>query len=132
MRDLRHANVVLEMAHKDFKALQGMTDPEVFHEEIFGFHAQQAIEKSLKAWLAILGKEYPLTHDISELLGLLTDSGQDVEQYWDLVEYNAFAVTFRYESLAMYDESLDRKAAIKSVEKLLGNVWRLIDQMAVE
>ena len=29
-----------------------MGDVIVFADEIFGFHAQQAIEKSLKAWLA--------------------------------------------------------------------------------
>lgn len=28
------------MAHKDFKAIKGMMDPEIFEEEIFGFHAQ--------------------------------------------------------------------------------------------
>ena len=75
MRDLRQARAVLEMAHKDFKALKGMMCREVFDEEIFGFHVQQTIEKSLKAWLALLGKEYPLTHDISALLDLLRGSG---------------------------------------------------------
>ena len=77
MRDLRQAGAVLGMAHKDFKALKGMMNREVFDEEIFGFHAQQTIEKSLKAWLALLGKEYPLTHDISALLDLLRDSGEE-------------------------------------------------------
>jgi len=44
-----HAHALLEMARKDVRALTGMTDPEVFADEIFGFHAQQAIEKALKA-----------------------------------------------------------------------------------
>lgn len=38
---------------KDLRALQGMSDPDVFADEVFGFHAQQAAEKALKAWLAV-------------------------------------------------------------------------------
>ncbi len=132
MKDLRHAHAVLRMARKDFKALRGMMDAEVFDEEIFGFHGQQAIEKSLKAWLAILGKEYPLTHDISALLDTLRANGQDVEQYWDLVEYNVYAVRFRYESLEFYDEPLDREFAVKSIEKLIENVELMLADTAEE
>lgn len=40
---------LLAAARRDFRALQGMSDPEVFVDEIFGFHAQQAVEKTLKA-----------------------------------------------------------------------------------
>jgi HEPN domain-containing protein len=126
MRDLRQAKAMLAAAQNDLKALKGMTDIDVFAEEIFGFHVQQAIEKTLKAWLAALGKEYPLTHDISALLDLLRTDGQDVESYWDLVEYNAFAVRFRYEALEASDEPLDRRAAIVAAERLLLNMENLI------
>lgn len=126
MRDLRQAEAVLEMAYKDFKALTGMMDSQVFDDEIFGFHAQQAIEKTLKAWLALLGKEYPLTHDISALLDLLRASGQDIEEYWDLLEYNVYAVRFRYESLQVYDEALDGKTTVTSIEKLIENVRHML------
>jgi HEPN domain-containing protein len=30
-----------------------MGDPQVFTDTIFGFHAQQAIEKAVKAWLVL-------------------------------------------------------------------------------
>lgn len=56
--------LLLTMARKDLKALSGMTDADIFAEEIFGFHAQQAIEKALKAWLTWLDVEYPRTHMI--------------------------------------------------------------------
>ncbi|MBM3303249.1 MAG: HEPN domain-containing protein [Deltaproteobacteria bacterium] len=128
MRDLRQAHTVLGLAQKDFRALKGMMDPAVFDEEIFGFHAQQTIEESLKAWLAFLGKEYPFSHDISALLELLRGSGQDVEQYWDLVEYNVYAVRFRYQSLEICDEPLDRAAAVQSVRKLISNVQAMLDE----
>lgn len=69
--DQEHARALLDMARKDARALRGMRDPEVFAVEIFGFHAQQAVEKALKAWCAQRGITYPLTHDLSELLTLL-------------------------------------------------------------
>ena len=33
-------------------------------DAIFGFHAQQTVEKIFKAWLCLNGKEYPFTHDL--------------------------------------------------------------------
>jgi len=48
MSALEHARGLLVMARKDFDALRGMVDNPLFAEEIFGFHAQQAIEKSLR------------------------------------------------------------------------------------
>jgi HEPN domain-containing protein len=129
MRDLKQAAASLGMARKDFKALTGMMDADVFDEEIYGFHAQQAIEKSLKAWLALLGREYPLTHDISALPDLLRVNGQDVEEYWDLVEYNAYAVRFRYESLQIHDVPLDREAAVASIRKLMEKVGQKLNRV---
>lgn len=51
MLHLDHANKMLRMSTKDFNALTGMLNhPEHFSDEVFGFHAQQAIEKASKAW----------------------------------------------------------------------------------
>jgi HEPN domain-containing protein len=55
------------------------------------------VEKSLKAWLVLRGIDYPRTHDLNVLLGLLEDHGQDIEAFWGLLELNPFAVQFRYE-----------------------------------
>ncbi len=67
MKDLNHARALLEMAHKDLKALAGMSDTETFVDEVYGFHAQQVVEKTLKAWLVILGCDYSKTHNIRVL-----------------------------------------------------------------
>ena len=50
MSDLKQARVLLTSAERDISALRGMADAAVFADEIFGFHAQQAAEKLLKAW----------------------------------------------------------------------------------
>lgn len=51
----------------------------------------------MKAWLALKGIEYPRTHDLNPLLGLLEDQEEYVEPFWSLLELNPFAVQFRYE-----------------------------------
>ncbi len=122
MSDLRQAIAVLAMAKRDLAALKAMVDARVFADEIFGFHVQQAVEKTLKAWMALIGIEYPLTHDISILLQALENEGIEMRPYWGFVDYNAYAVRFRYESLGEPDEPLDRPAAISAVSELVERV----------
>jgi hypothetical protein len=40
------ARRMLVMAGKDLKALHALLDPAAVDDEIFGFHAQQVVEKS--------------------------------------------------------------------------------------
>ncbi len=49
MRGIEEALLTLRMAGKDLRALNVMLAPDSVDDEIFGFHAQQAVEKSLKA-----------------------------------------------------------------------------------
>ncbi len=100
MKDIHAARVLLQKAKNDLLALKHMRDAEAFSEDIFGFHVQQAVEKTLKAWLALLGVIYPKTHDINLLLRLIEQAGQNIIQYEDFVEYNMYAVQFRYEEFA--------------------------------
>jgi len=128
MIDLDGAGRLLGMARKDLQALQGMTDSAMFADEIFGFHAQQSMEKSLKAWLAVRGVEYPKTHDLRALLALLIEHGIDVGDLWDLVEFNLFAVQFRYEAFDLFEEVLDREAVIRRVIALVQRVERVVGE----
>ena len=57
--DKDHALQLLEMARNDHQALAHMLDAGSFSEEIFGFHAQQTIEKALKALIASRGAGIP-------------------------------------------------------------------------
>ena len=47
------ARQMLAAATKDWRALAGMTDPNVFAEEIFGFHAQQVSRTSGLSWTGL-------------------------------------------------------------------------------
>lgn len=128
MRDIKQAGVMLRMAHKDFAALIGMSrDTVAFADEIFGFHAQQAVEKALKAWICLHGIEYPFTHELARLMTILKSDGEDMEEFWALDQYSVFSVQARYEEGdAALDEPLDRDAVIVEVQTLLDWVGRVM------
>ncbi len=121
MSERDYADTLLMMAKKDIQALHGMLNAEIFADEIFGFHAQQAIEKCLKAWIAALDCEFPLTHDISLLLSVLDEHRQQVSAFRDLIEYSAFAVQFRYSAFE-FNETLNRSITIQKVDALFNRV----------
>jgi HEPN domain-containing protein len=79
MKETELAHSLLTSAQKDRKAIRNMTDPDLFEDEVFGLHAQQAVEKSLKAWIALLGGQYPFVHDLDALLNTLQKLGADVD-----------------------------------------------------
>ena len=64
------------------------------------FHAQQAVEKYLKAYLAWKGQPIPRTHDLEELQTLCVAQAQltDLAKL-DLTELTAYAVELRQVSL---------------------------------
>ena len=61
MSDPKCARMLLDAAERDVEALRFMCRSDEISDEVFGFHVQQAAEKSFKAWLALLGETYPLT-----------------------------------------------------------------------
>ncbi len=128
MKDLKHAKQMLLMAKKDFKAMKGMLDPKHFDEEIFGFHVQQAVEKSIKAWISFVGREYPKTHDLSSLLQILSDTQNDTSDLFEFIEYNTYAVQYRYEAFEMEEPPIDRKAVIKKVGRLIKKISTLLSK----
>jgi hypothetical protein len=113
---------MLRLAQRDLRAVQGMLDdPDSFPDEIFGFHAQQAVEKAAKSWLDGLGIEYPKTHDLDLLFELLAESGGEIppacEELRDLVD---FSVQYRYE--AFEELPLDRQGTLRVVTMFIEHV----------
>jgi len=117
------------MARKDLAALRGMVDqPSTFADEVFGFHAQQAVEKALKAWLDLREEAYPKTHDLSHLLAALESLGERCDDYWTLVDLSVFAVQYRYEAFAEPSTPpLERAGIITAVSAVLSHVEGLRD-----
>jgi HEPN domain-containing protein len=128
MSDPKQAEVLVEAAGRDISALRGMLDKSVFADEIFGLHTQQAAEKLLKAWLALMGEVYPLTHNLELLLDILQERGVATEQFRSLVEYTPFAGRIRYGAGDPSDGQLDRIVALKRIEALREQVMRRLPQ----
>lgn len=125
MVDIKQADAMLRMAHRDLTALHGMSNAVVFADEIFGFHSQQAIEKCLKAWLCALGQAYPFTHHINRLLVLLRDAGANIEAFWWMDEFTVYAHQARYEEgHAEADAPLARANTLQQIEELLACIER--------
>ena len=117
--DFRQAQAFIRVAQRDMTALAGMRDREVFADAIFGFHAQQVIEKCLKAWLCALGQIYPYTHDLNRLLVMLQGLGVDVDSYGWADEFTVYAQQARYEDGYLdADAPLDRPLILAQVENL--------------
>ena len=106
------AELLLRKGESDLAAARVLAaDPDP-HDEAIGFHAQQAVEKAVKAVLAFSQVETPRTHDLTFLVELLGEN--DIEAPTVLVEsewLSPWAVTTRYDDL---DEMLDRDAAIEA------------------
>lgn len=87
-------------------------------DEIIGFHAQQAVEKWLKALMANLGLPQQRTHDIDQLCRVLDEQGVELPVPRPrLAELTDFAVPLRYENL-LDAEPLDRQATIALVDEV--------------
>lgn len=120
MSDTNKAFSLARMARHDANALRAMLDPALVVDAIFGFHAQQAVEKSLKAWLAALKVEFPLTHDLIRLLDLIEAEGEDVENFLALARFTIFAVQARYEEGLFPEEMpLNRVEIIAEIKGFL-------------
>ena len=118
---------LLRMARKDLQAMRALSDPNVADVETFGFHAQQAVEKALKAWLDLRGQLYPRIHDLDELLRLLRQHGAAVpEEFTGLASLTDFGVAFRYEAYDETEEPFDRAEITAAVERLLQHVENLL------
>lgn len=121
------AVVMQAMAAKDLNALRGMADPSLFADEIFGFHAQQAVEKTLKAWITLAGGSFGFIHDLERLLLELEQLGCDSSRFENLVELAPFAVQFRYGEMDREDTPLDRADILCRVEELYVHVQSLLE-----
>ena len=73
-----HVHTLLHKATQDEAVLAELAVDSKFDDETVGFHAQQAAEKLLKAWLSYLGVNYPKTHRLETLIDLLNASGKSV------------------------------------------------------
>lgn len=60
------------------------------------FHAQQAVEKSIKAMLLNAGVDFPFTHDLQVLLEIAEQHTSVPDELGAVAQLNPYAVLMRY------------------------------------
>lgn len=120
MRQHEQALLYLKKAVEDEVLLDEVLASPRVSDTVIGFHCQQAAEKLLKALLSHLMVRFRRTHDLRELMDLLTDKGHALpEALADLDILTPYAVEFRYEFLDQEQETpLDRQGARELVQRL--------------
>lgn len=114
-----HALLLLSKARTDKLVLDKLVDDPEIADDAIGFHAQQAVEKLLKAVLANRNVEYPRVHDIDRLVDLLeAHDGSLPPQARQLDELTPWATQLRYDEL-LDIERLDRQRTQQLVDAVL-------------
>jgi len=90
------AQVLLIKASEDESAHQATGNP----DSVLGFHAQQAVEKLLKALISAHSAAFELTHNLLRLAAALQNLGEALPVTpISLSDLNDFAVEYRYDLL---------------------------------
>lgn len=93
---------------------------------VCGFHAQQAVEKALKAWLILLDVDFPLTHSLYTLLSLLRGAGAGCARYEALENLSPYAVQIRY-GLTDPGAQVDPADLMPTIQDLVAHVRGLLE-----
>lgn len=107
---LDHALALLARARDDLYVVQRLRAEPDAPAWVLGFHAQQGVEKAVKAVLTGEGIEYPRTHNLVMLIELVRRAQlplpADADRFGQLVP---FGVVLRYEDIV--DDGLPRIAS---------------------
>ncbi|MGD0090012.1 MAG: HEPN domain-containing protein [Planctomycetota bacterium] len=126
MKQRELVRILLHRAAQDEAAMAGLLQDPNIGDEIIGFHAQQAVEKALKAWLSHLGVDYPKSHNLQALVGLLKGQGQDLPpSFAEVAKLTPFGTVFRYEDLP-FSSTLDRAEVLRLVQGIRAHVGRIV------
>lgn len=88
---------LLALAREDLAAAEALDRAERVSDAPVGFHAQQAVEKALKAAIANRDQDFPFTHDLGLLMQLCQDAGLELPaDLADADRLTPYAAAVRY------------------------------------
>lgn len=112
------ARILLNKAGEDATAVREFAGNPEIADSIIGFHAQQAVEKWLKAVTAASGVRHSAIHDIDRLIEIVEAAGIAVPLDRDrLAVLTQYAVPLRYDEL-LDAESLERWVLVALVDEV--------------
>lgn len=130
MKRLEMVQRLLRKAAQDEAVLEALVADPNFEDETVGFHAQQAVEKLLKAWLSFLSVDYPKVHRLETLLDLLAAHGKALpDDLTDVTRLTPFATVFRDDDLPLAAD-VDRAGLLPLVRKVRAFVETQIEDIA--
>lgn len=112
------SRILLRKAEEDATAVREFAGNPEIGDSIIGFHAQQAVEKWVKAVTAASGVRHSTIHDIDRLIEIVEATGIEVPLDRDrLAVLTQYAVPFRYDEL-LDAESLEREVLVALVDEV--------------
>ena len=125
--ELPHVRELIDMAQGQLRTVANMRDEGIFREEDFGFHAERVTELTLKAWIALTGNQYQLTHHLHQSFDQLDEAGiPDASQFRDLSSLTNYTVVYQYRRIE--SPVMDRGRVIEDVQGLVEHVASLAER----
>lgn len=119
------AGLLLQKAREDLSAAQVLAATENQADHVIGFHLQQAVEKALKAVLALRAIEIPRSHDLGYLVERLEGLEEELPQAVVSSDWlTPWGVLFRYDDDPAI--SLDRDLALEAATAAVGFAEQVI------
>ncbi len=107
-------NKWVEIAEEDLNfAKHGLNISSGVSYRIITFHAQQCVEKYLKAFLVFHKIDFPYTHNITTLLDLCSEIDKSAERLRDAEILTGYSTVMRYPGEY---EKLQKKDALNSIK----------------
>jgi HEPN domain-containing protein len=123
------ARLLLSKARGNEAAVAALLADDKVPDDVVGFHAHRAVEKALKAVLAVRGIEYAFGHDLAYLADLLDANSIKVPgELRGAEELRPWAAEFRYEDPPTGSSGLDRERALQLAASATG--WAAADLQA--
>ena len=111
-------------ARHDWSAARKVLFPDGEETDVAAFHCQQAVEKTLKAYLVSRGITFEKVHDLARLLDHCADADSQFDSLRDDVEpLTLYAIAFRYPGPA--DPS---RQDVESALQVVAQVWAFVAQ----
>ena len=119
MSDADHPQAWIETAESDFLCIENNLAAKRIPWEVVAFHAQQAAEKMLKAFLVSREQNVTKTHDLTFLLNQCRGLAPEFEDLGEECRWlTRYAVHFRYAGEEMAVEEAEARSAIDAARKV--------------
>lgn len=121
-----YAARLLRKADADLVVVRALLHNEDIADDVLGFHAQQAVEKAMKAVLVIHGVAFRRAHDLGYLLEIANAGGIEVPEEVAAARWlTPWAAQFRYDEPEI--AGFDRVESERSAERAVAWALRVLD-----